>query len=110
VTVGLQVETEVQEPVHPTTSTVGIDMGIASFATISDGTVIKPINSFKILQRKLARAQRKLARRVKFSCNWKKQKKTIQKIHSGIANVRKDVLHKVTNEISKTTPSSYWKT
>ncbi|MCT8258204.1 transposase, partial [Proteus mirabilis] len=52
-------------------------------------------------QRKLARLQRKLSRKIKFSANWQKQKRKIQRLHSHIANIRKDSLHKVTSEISK---------
>ncbi|HEJ9401396.1 TPA: transposase, partial [Proteus mirabilis] len=51
--------------------------------------------------RKLARLQRKLSRKIKFSANWQKQKRKIQRLHSHIANIRKDSLHKVTSEISK---------
>ncbi|HFT0289755.1 TPA: RNA-guided endonuclease InsQ/TnpB family protein, partial [Proteus mirabilis] len=50
---------------------------------------------------KLARLQRKLSRKIKFSANWQKQKRKIQHLHSHIANIRKDYLHKVTSEISK---------
>ncbi|MCT8215449.1 transposase, partial [Proteus mirabilis] len=56
---------------------------------------------FKVNQRKLARLQRKLSRKIKFSANWQKQKRKIQRLHSHIANIRKDYLHKVTSEISK---------
>ncbi|MER1815873.1 transposase, partial [Proteus mirabilis] len=52
-------------------------------------------------QRKLARLQRKLSRKIKFSANWQKQKRKIQRLHTHIANIRKDYLHKVTSEISK---------
>ncbi|WP_410920281.1 transposase, partial [Proteus mirabilis] len=52
-------------------------------------------------QRKLARLQRKLSRKITFSANWQKQKRKIQRLHSHIANIRKDYLHKVTSEISK---------
>ncbi|KAB7712832.1 transposase, partial [Proteus mirabilis] len=52
-------------------------------------------------QRKLARLQRKLSRKIKFSANWQKQKRKIQRLYSHIANIRKDYLHKVTSEISK---------
>ncbi|HEJ9561222.1 TPA: RNA-guided endonuclease InsQ/TnpB family protein, partial [Proteus mirabilis] len=48
-----------------------------------------------------ARLQRKLSRKIKFSANWQKQKRKIQHLHSHIANIRKDYLHKVTSEISK---------
>ena len=43
-------------------------------ATLSDGTVFEPVNSFKTNQTKLARLQRQLSKKVKFSSNWKKQK------------------------------------
>ncbi|NHU29906.1 transposase, partial [Proteus mirabilis] len=52
-------------------------------------------------QRKLARLQRKLSRKITFSANWQKQKRKIQRLHTHIANIRKDYLHKVTSEISK---------
>ncbi|MDC9762223.1 transposase, partial [Proteus mirabilis] len=48
-----------------------------------------------------ARLQRKLSRKIKFSANWQKQKRKIQRLHSHIANIRKDYLHKGTSEISK---------
>ncbi|WP_242510456.1 transposase, partial [Proteus mirabilis] len=47
-------------------------------ATLSDGTVYPPVSSFKVNQRKLARLQRKLSRKIKFSANWQKQKRKIQ--------------------------------
>ena len=75
---------------------VGLDAGIAKLATLSDGTVFEPVNSFKTNQTKLARLQRQLSKKVKFSSNWKKQKAKIQRLHSHIANTRRDYLHKVT--------------
>lgn len=97
----IQTEYEVAEPAHPSTSIVGIDAGVAKLATLSDGTVYQPVNSFKANQRKLATLQRQLSRKVKFSSNWQKQKRKIQHLHSRIANIRKDYLHKVTTTISK---------
>ncbi|MDU9457825.1 transposase, partial [Escherichia coli] len=49
----------------------------------------------------MARLQRQLSRRVKFSNNWQKQKRKIQRLHSRIANIRRDYLHKVTTTVSK---------
>lgn len=60
-----------------------------------------PVNSFKANQDKLACLQRILARKVKFSANWKKQKAKISRLHSHIANIRRDYLHKATTTISK---------
>ena len=99
--VSIQTEYEVPEQVHKAASMVGLDAGVTKLATLSDGTVYQPVNSFKASQRKLAMLQRQLSRKVKFSASWQKQKKKIQRLHSHIANIRRDYLHKVTSEISK---------
>ena len=99
--ISIQVEIDVADPVHPSDREVGIDMGVARFATLSDGTVVEPINSFRKLENRLAREQRTLARRIKKSANWKKQRTTIQRVHLKIANTRRDFLHKTTSEICK---------
>lgn len=97
----IQTSREVIEKLHPSMTSVGIDVGIAKFATLSDGTVFEAINSFKQKQVKLARYQRALSRKVKFSINWKKQQSKIAKLHHTIANIRKDYLHKTTTTISQ---------
>jgi putative transposase len=81
---------------------VGIDVGIAQFATLSDGTVHAPLNSFKRYEARLRTAQRAMSRKVKFSRNWTKAKTRVQRIHARIANCRKDFLHKASTTISKT--------
>ncbi len=99
--ISIQTESEVSTPVHPSASMVGLDAGVAKLATLSDGTVFEPVNSFQKNQKKLARLQRQLSRKVKFSNNWQKQKRKIQRLHSRIANIRRDYLHKVTTTVSK---------
>ena len=99
--VSIQTEREVEQPVHPATSIIGIDVGITRFATLSDGSHIEPLNTFRKHQQRLARYQRAMSRKTKFSSNWKKAKVRVQKIHTRIANVRKDFLHKTTTTISK---------
>ena len=99
--ISFQVEIETAEPNHTSTTIVGLDAGVAKLATLSDGTVFEPVNSFQKNQKKLARLQRQLSRKVKFSNNWQKQKRKIQRLHSCIANIRRDYLHKVTTAVSK---------
>jgi putative transposase len=82
-------------------SAIGVDVGIARFATLSDGTFLAPLNSFKRHQQRLAKYQRRMSRKVKFSNNWKKEKAKVQKVHTAIANARKDFLHKATTPISQ---------
>jgi putative transposase len=100
-TVSIQTEREVKQPYHPADTAVGIDMGVVQFATLSDGIVIAPKNSFKQLSQKLAVAQRRLKHKVKFSANWNKQKQKITKLHSRIAQTRNDFLHQTSTSISK---------
>lgn len=80
---------------------MGIDMGIARFATMSDGSCIEPLNSFRKHEQRLACAQRAMSRKQKFSSNWKKAKAKVQKIHGRIGNARRDYLHKATTTISQ---------
>jgi putative transposase len=99
--VSIQTEREVETPVHSSQSAVGIDMGIACFAALSDGTMLTPLNSFRKHEKKLAVMQRRLSRKTKFSANWHKQKAKVSRLHKKIANVRNDFLHKSTTDISK---------
>jgi transposase, IS605 OrfB family, central region len=98
--VSIQTEREV-ETSRPKGGTVGIDLGIAHFATLSDGTFFAPLNSFKRHEVALRKAQQSLSRKVKGSNNRKKALARVQKIHVRIANVRRDFLHKVSTAISK---------
>ncbi len=98
--VSIQTEREVEQPL-PQGGAIGIDMGIARFATLSDGTSYAPLNSFKRHETALRKAQQTMSRKTKFSKNWKKAKARIQRIHSRIGNARRDYLHKATTTISK---------
>ena len=98
--VSIQTEREVEQPL-PQGCAVGIDMGVARFATLSDGTFVAPLNSFKRHQDRLRKAQQSMSRKVKFSSNWKQAKAKVQRIHSRIGNARRDFLHKATTTISQ---------
>ncbi len=84
---------------------VGVHLGVAKFATLvtNDKQTIQyeSVRAYRRLEPLLAKEQRKLKRKVKFSENWKKQNRKIQKVHQKIVNSRKDYLHKVSTEISK---------
>ena len=98
--VAFQVEIEVPEPVHPAHTEVGIDLGVATFAAFSDGTLHPPLNAYRRAEAKKARLQRKLAGMVKYSQNWKKQQQRIATLDIRIANCRHDFLHKLSTETS----------
>ena len=98
--VSIQTEREVEQPI-PNGGAVGIDMGIARFATLSDGAFYAPLNSFRRHETALRRAQQAMSRKVKFSSNWKKAKARVQKIYCRIGNARRDYLHKCSTTISQ---------
>lgn len=92
-------------PAKDTTATdreVGIDLGVKTLATLSDGTKIENPRGLERYERKLAREQRRLSRRKgarkseKQSRRYLKQRKRVARIHAKIADARTDALHKVT--------------
>ena len=99
--IAIQTQRELEQPLPMSTTAIGIDVGIARFATLSDGNYAAPLNSFKTHQQRLAHYQHRMSRKQKFSNNWKKAKTKVQKLHTALANARKDFLHKTTTAISQ---------
>lgn len=84
-----------------TQSAVGIDVGLKDFAILSDGTIYSNPKFFRILEKKLAKAQRILNRRTTGGSNWYKAKIKVACLHEKITNARKDYLHKISTDIVK---------
>ena len=99
--VSIQVEIDRAIQAHTSSSIVGGDLGIARFLTLSNNNYYEPINIFKNLKKKLAKLQKQLAKKEKFSNRWKNLKAKINKLHIHIANTRNDYLHKISSELSK---------
>ena len=78
---------------------IGIDVGINSLATLDTGKHYDNPRPLKRYERKLAREQRKLSRKVFLSNNWYKQKDKVAKLHYKIACIRNDAHHQATTEI-----------
>ncbi len=81
--------------------TLGIDLGVARLATLSDGTVIENPRALKQEERKLRQRQKSMSRKKKGSANRRKARQALASIHFRVANLRKDVLHKVTTDLTK---------
>ena len=99
--ISIQTEREVGHLVHPSGSMVGLDVGVTNFATLSDGIVYAPVGSYRKHEKRLVFLQRQMSRKQKFSANWKKAKARVQKLHSKIANIRRDHVHKTSHAISQ---------
>jgi putative transposase len=68
---------------------------------LSDGSSIENPKFLQKALAKLAKAQRHLSRKTKFSSNWKKQKAKVTKLHASVKNARKDFSHKASTAIVK---------
>lgn len=82
-------------PLPMTNQNIGVDVGIESFATLSDGRQIENPRFYEKTQKQLRIAQRRVARRKKGSNRRRKAVAMLRNIHHKIANQRKDFQHKV---------------
>lgn len=87
-------------------TSIGIDVGIKSFAVTSECEEINNPRYFVTCQHRLASIQRSFSRKIKrkkkgdpLSKNAEKQKLKLQQLHEHVANQRKDFLHKVTTRL-----------
>ena len=84
----------------PKGGAVGVDLGIKTLATLSDGTVIENPRYLKKSEQKLKRAQRALSRKTPGSNRRARVKAKVARIHAHIANQRQDALHKLTTHLA----------
>jgi putative transposase len=112
ITCELEMKEKKKKPISDS-NIVGIDVGLKTFATLSDGTEIKNPRNLKKHLKKLKRSQRKLSRRqlletdesrfgkkiCKSSNNRNKQILKVQKVHKKVKNARKDFLHKTSHQM-----------
>jgi putative transposase len=80
---------------------VGLDLGVARLATLSDGTVIENPRALASGQRKLKRLQQEVSRKKKGSANRGKARRRLAKAHARVRNVRSNHLHQVTTTLAK---------
>jgi putative transposase len=80
---------------------VGIDVGVANFAALSDGSFVTNPRFYENSQKELRRAQRRVSRRKKGSNRRQKAVVLLKKLHENIANKRADFLHKHSTAIVK---------
>jgi putative transposase len=83
-------------------SSIGVDVGLKSIITLSNGENVEPPKYYREAEKKLAVQQRKLSKKKKFSNNWRKQCAKISKLHRNVANQRKDFNHKLSRDLVDT--------
>ena len=83
------------QPVKP----VGIDMGLKSIITASDGSQIEPPQFLRKSEKELKKGQRNLSRKKNGSGKGTKARKRVQKVHRKIERQRDDYAHKLSRNI-----------
>jgi putative transposase len=81
---------------------VGVDLGIKTLATVSDGQVFENPRPLKTKLRKLVRLSKAVSRKVKGSSNRRKAVRKLAKFYYKVSNIRRDTLHKITTALAKT--------
>lgn len=86
----------------PKGGAVGIDLGVKTLATLSDGTVIENPRCLAASERRLKRAQKALSRKTRGSNRRAKARAKVARIHARVANQRLDAIHKATTWLAET--------
>lgn len=88
------------QPLRPCVDPIGIDIGITTFATFSNGVAVDNPRFFMSAERELRIAQRRLARRKnKHSNRRRKAVQTLQRVYNHVQSQRRDFHHKISSEI-----------
>lgn len=86
-------------PKPEVTGKVGIDLGLTHFAILSTGEKVAAPNTFRKYEAKLAKLQRRLAKKQKGSKNRAKARLKVARMHARIADARRDFLHKLSTRL-----------
>ena len=86
----------------PRGGAVGIDLGVKTLATLSDGTVIENPRCLAASERRLKRAQKALSRKTRGSKRRAKARAKVARLHARVTNQRLDAMHKATTMIART--------
>ena len=95
--ISVLVKCEDQPIAESTSPALGIDLGVKSLATCSDGAVFENPKTLYQHEKRLARLQRELSRRKKGSANRAKTKAKVARLHYKISNIRKHAIHQVSD-------------
>lgn len=92
--------TDVQLDTKPKTlNNVGIDVGLAHFATFSNGVMIENPRFYDKAEKQISKLQRELARKQIGGSNWNKSRLKLARKYAQVANQNKDFLQKLTTNI-----------
>ena len=78
---------------------IGIDVGLTHYAITSDGTKHGNPKYYRKYEKKLAKRQKQLSRKLKGSNNRNKARVKVAKVHAKIVRCREDFLHKLSRKL-----------
>lgn len=84
----------------PKGGTVGIDLGVRTLATLSDGAVIANPHALRGSEHRLRRVQKALSRRTRGSNRRRRTRERVARLHARVANQRRDLLHMLTTRLA----------
>jgi putative transposase len=87
-----------QSPIEPK-KTIGIDLGLTTLATLSDGTKIENPRHLKKHEETIKHEQQELSKKKEGTKAYERQKEELNKAHRKVANTRRDFLHKLTTSL-----------
>ncbi len=99
--VSITVEENIKDPKPIVSYAVGVDLGIKTLATLSDGTIFSNPRALGLRIKKLRKLSKSLSRKKKGSKNREKAKLRLARMHLKIFNVRQDTLHKLSTYLAK---------
>ena len=88
-------------PTEKVEETIGVDIGINTLATCSDGSKFANVKAYRQDKKRLVRHQRAVSKKVIGSKNRRKAVKKLAKVHKKVADIRADTLHKLTTWLAK---------
>lgn len=99
--VSVSVEDEISDPTSSIGQAVGVDLGVKTLATLSNGAVVVNPRALGRRLRKLRQLSKSLSRKRKGSKNRAKAKMQLAKMYLRVFNIRQDNLHKLTTYLAK---------
>jgi putative transposase len=99
--VSVTVEEDILDPVSNRGAPVGVDLGVKTLATLSDGKTFANPRAMGQRLKKLQQLSKSLSRKKKGSKNREKAKMRLARMYLRVFNIRQDTLHKVTSYLAK---------
>jgi putative transposase len=87
-------------PLKPNTREIGIDMGVNTFITGSDGLTINHPRPLKSALKQIKKVQRSFSKKKKGSRHRRSLLRKLRKKHNRVCNIRKDFLHKTSKRLA----------